>query len=510
MTQRGAATCLYSSDQHTLRVKSRARENDMQVQQWFFEHSSEGVVLGAASGAIRRANRAACGMLGWSEEDLRGGSRPVVEALEPLVQAIVAAAHHRGTARSEVVIRRPNGSVLTAMLLAAGTLSINGEQLVCMLLRDQGIGVREAKAPMDAEVGVEDEPNSTREWLESVPAIAWRTDEHANIIERNRQWFDFTGRSVESSSGTDWLEVIHPDDRLRLAEAVRVAVSTGGALESEFRVRRADGLYRWFLGRALPVRDRHGRVSGWMGIGTDIEDRRRAEQALRDADTRKNEFLGVLSHELRNPLAPITTAIYILEHSDPAGEQGRRARDIIGRQTTHLARLVDDLLDVTRIIRGKIELRRVRLDLGEIVRRTGEDYRAAMENHGVEFVVQFPSEPLWVNGDQTRIAQIVGNVLHNASKFTPRGGRVELCAARRLDACEICVKDNGAGIAPDLLERLFQPFAQGPQGLARTSGGLGLGLALVKGLAELHGGSVKAFSEGVGQGTTVVVTLPLV
>ena len=348
----------------------------------------------------------------------------------------------------------------------------------------------------------------TREWMEALPAIAWRTDENANIIDRNHHWFEFTGRSREGPSGKDWLEVLHPDDRLQVLEKVQAVVCSGGALESEFRVRRADGVYRWFLGRASPVRDGQGRITGWMGIGTDIEDRKRAEQALREADQRKNEFLGVLSHELRNPLAPIATSIYILDHAEPTGHQARRAREVIGRQTAHLGKLVDDLLDVTRIIRGKIELRRARLDLNEIVRRTGEDHRAVMEKHGLELAVELSGEPLWVDGDETRITQIIGNILHNAVKFTPSGGRVLLSVARRPNALEIRVKDDGTGISPDLLEHLFEPFAQEPQGLARTAGGLGLGLSLVKGLTELHGGDVKAFSEGPGHGAEIVVTLP--
>ncbi len=449
-------------------------------------------------------------MLGYGEEELSEGSRHGMDALEPIARALAAGASPVETERSEALLRRSNGSTLPVSTITAGPPSTDAAEQICVLPRDRSgeAGVAITPGTADGTGCQPRETGLTREWMESLPAIAWRTDENAQIIERNRHWFEFTGRPLESASGTDWLEVLHPDDRLRVMEAVKATVRTGGALESEFRVRRADGVYRWFLGRALPVRDGQGRITGWMGLGTDIEDRKRAEQALREADQRKNEFLGVLSHELRNPLAPIATSIYILDHADPAGHQARRAREIIGRQTAHLGRLVDDLLDVTRIIRGKIELRRTRLDLTEIVRRTGEDHRAVMENHGLELLVDLPAEPLHVDGDETRIAQIVGNILQNAAKFTPRGGRVMLSVARRPNAFEIRVKDNGTGISPELLEHLFEPFAQGPQGLARTSGGLGLGLSLVKGLAELHGGEAKAFSEGPGHGAEIVVALP--
>ncbi len=350
--------------------------------------------------------------------------------------------------------------------------------------------------------------DSSTDWLESLPAIAWRTDEHALIVDRNRRWFEFTGRPRDQATGRDWLEVIHPDDAPRAAEAVQRAVATGGPLEAEFRVRRADGAYRWFLARAAPVRDARGRVSGWMGIATDIEEQKRAEQALREADRRKDEFLGVLSHELRNPLAPMGLAAHILERAEPSGPQARTARAIIARQTAHLGRLVDDLLDVTRIVRGKIELRRALVDLVEVVGRTGEDHRAVMEEHGLRLTVELPAAPAIIDGDETRISQMVGNLLHNAAKFTARGGGVWLRVLALPGRYAIEVQDDGVGISADLLPRIFEPFSQGPQGLARTAGGLGLGLALVKGLAELHGGTVQARSEGPGRGAAVTIVLP--
>jgi PAS domain S-box-containing protein len=234
----------------------------------------------------------------------------------------------------------------------------------------------------------------------------------------------------------------------------------------------------------------------------------RANARLRDQDRQKNEFIGMLSHELRNPLAPIWNSIFILNHAPPDGEQARRAKDVLQRQAGQLGRLVDDLLDVTRVARGKIELRRERVDLGEIVRRTGEDHRALLEGRGIALAVEVPTAPVWVDGDATRLAQIVGNLLHNAAKFTGRGGGVLLEVAGGPDGAMVRVRDTGCGIEPGLLEHVFEPFTQGPQGPARNAGGLGLGLALVKGLAVLHGGSVEARSEGAGRGTEVVVRLP--
>jgi len=237
---------------------------------------------------------------------------------------------------------------------------------------------------------------------------------------------------------------------------------------------------------------------------------RLSKERLEEADRRKDEFLGMLSHELRNPLAPIRNSIYIFNHADPTGEQARRARAVIERQAEQLTRLVDDLLDMTRIARGKIELRRDRVDLAQLVRRAGEDHAGLMRERGVELAVEVPREPMYTDGDAVRLAQVVGNLLQNAAKFTPRGGRVELALEAIRGGAEIHVRDTGAGMDRELLEHAFEPFVQGERTLARTSGGLGLGLALVKGLVEMHGGSVRAASAGLGQGSELVARLPLV
>jgi signal transduction histidine kinase len=231
--------------------------------------------------------------------------------------------------------------------------------------------------------------------------------------------------------------------------------------------------------------------------------------ALEGADRRKDEFLAVLSHELRNPLAPILNSIYILNHADAASEKAQHAREIIERQTRHITRLVDDLLDVTRIARGKIELRRERVDLTELLRRTVEDYASVFHEYGIEVLTRLPRHAVEVRVDATRIAQLIGNLLQNAAKFTPSGGEVVVSLEVAETCAEIRVADTGAGITPELLQALFEPFMQGKQTLARTEGGLGLGLALVKGIVELHGGTVRAQSEGSEKGSVFTVRLPL-
>jgi signal transduction histidine kinase len=320
------------------------------------------------------------------------------------------------------------------------------------------------------------------------------------------------------SPTTSWLEkYIHPDDQRIVKSAIDEAVRTGSTFELEHRVLRVDGSVGWTYSRAIPVKDANGAIVEWFGAASDMSDRKHAELALqeanvqlRESDRRKSAFLGLLSHELRNPLAPIRNSVYILEHADPMSEQATRARTVIRRQSEHLTRLVDDLLDVTRIAGGKIELRRERVDLREVVRRTAEDLRSVIENRGVTFRVIVPDEKVWVDADVTRLAQVIGNLLQNAAKFTSRGETVTLSVRAVDGAEEISVCDTGAGIDAALLPIIFQPFVQGERTLARTQGGLGLGLALVKGIIELHRGEVRAESAGEGKGAEFVVRLPVV
>ncbi|HET9594225.1 MAG TPA: ATP-binding protein [Anaeromyxobacteraceae bacterium] len=316
-----------------------------------------------------------------------------------------------------------------------------------------------------------------------------------------------------------WLERYLPaDERPRVTAAIGEAIRTRSVFELEHRVLRVDGTVGWTLSRAIPVVGADGEVVEWFGTASDVTQRRVAEEALRranleleDADRRKDRFLGVLSHELRNPLAPIRNGLAILERAAPGSEPALRARSIIHRQVEQLARLVDDLLDVTRISRGKVQLARERLDLSALVQRTVDDHRPVFAEAGVALQLRPGPGPVHVQGDRNRLAQIVGNLLQNAAKFTPRGGTatVSVVSAEAEGRAVLRVSDTGAGLAPELVERLFEPFVQADATLDRSRGGLGLGLALVKELVELHGGEVAAHSAGPGHGSEFVVRLPL-
>lgn len=233
-------------------------------------------------------------------------------------------------------------------------------------------------------------------------------------------------------------------------------------------------------------------------------------EELKAASRRKDEFLSMLAHELRNPLAPLRNGLHVLRLQGQDPETARRVQALMERQVTHLTRIVDDLLDVARITSGKVELRQERLDLTHVVRQTVEDRRGLLEAASVSLRLELPEVPVWVAGDATRLIQVLGNVLENAGKFTPAGGEV----AVRLDVdgparqAVVAVRDTGIGIEAEVLPRIFEAFAQADRSLDRARGGLGLGLAVARGLLERHGGAIEARSDGLGQGTEITLRLP--
>ncbi|BDG03590.1 PocR ligand-binding domain-containing protein [Anaeromyxobacter oryzae] len=361
-----------------------------------------------------------------------------------------------------------------------------------------------------AEEALRDSERRLRALADSMPQLAWTARPDGYITWYNRRWYEYTGTTPAQMEGWGWQSVHDPATLPDVMRRWQESIATGTAFEMEFPLRGADGRFRRFLTRCEPLRDAAGRVVQWFGTNTDVTALVEAQEALRESDRRKSEFIAVLSHELRNPLAPIQNGLYLLERAAPGSPQATRAQEIIRRQTGHLTRLVDDLLDVTRISRGKIQLERRRIDVREIVRRVCDDHAPLFATRGIALRVDLCPGSLWIEADETRIAQVIGNLLQNAAKFSRDSGSVIASVDAAGGFAELRVADEGVGIAPDLLPRVFEPFVQAEGGLARANGGLGLGLALVKGLVELHGGSVRAASDGSGGGAEFVVTLPLV
>lgn len=353
---------------------------------------------------------------------------------------------------------------------------------------------------------------SFRLLADAVPQIIWITDNVGRNLFFNRQWHEYTGVPYDpaATAATVTSQFVHPDDAestmLRFGEAQRL----GTTFSVEHRIRRADGVYRWYLVRAEPERNAQtGDITRWFGSSTDISALKEAEEALRDADRRKDEFLATLAHELRNPLAPITNAIAILRSPQVRDETRMRMLDLMERQARHLVRLVDDLLEVSRITSGKINIELERVDLRAIAQASVDAAGGEISESLHQVRLRVPSQPVWVHADQVRMKQVLDNLLNNAIKYTPAGGAIEVEVSHSYDSGSVSVKDNGAGIPPEMLDSVFTLFAQVDHTIGRARGGLGIGLALVKQLVALHHGQVKATSEGIGHGTTMTVVLPL-
>jgi signal transduction histidine kinase/CheY-like chemotaxis protein len=248
----------------------------------------------------------------------------------------------------------------------------------------------------------------------------------------------------------------------------------------------------------------------FTGIVRDITARKQAEQALKDADRRKNEFLATLAHELRNPLAPIRNAIQILLLKGPPDQELKWCREVIDRQVQQMARLLDDLLDVSRITHDKLELRKEQVELEPVIESAVETCRPMIERSGQELTITLPSQPIYLAADPVRLAQVFSNLLSNAAKYGEPGGQIQITGERQGSDMVVSVKDNGIGIADEMLPRIFEIFSQSSQALERSQGGLGIGLSLVRGLIDLHGGSVEARSGGLGKGSEFVVRLPVI
>jgi PAS domain S-box-containing protein len=342
-------------------------------------------------------------------------------------------------------------------------------------------------------------------------------DQAGQVISWNEGAQRTLGYSSEEILGQQFARFYSPDDSRYGGpqRALRQAAARGEAHEDTWLIRK-DGSRFFASGVTVALRDESGQPRGFATILRDLTDRKRLEETLRqraedlaEADRRKDEFLAMLAHELRNPLAPVRTALQILWLRCPPDPALRQVRDIMERQVRNLVRLVDDLLDMSRVSRGKMELRKERVDLASVIQLAVETALPLIDNRRHQLTVTTPEEPLWLDADPVRLGQILSNLLNNAAKYTDPGGHIWLTARRAGGETVVSVRDTGIGIAPELRGRIFDLFMQAHHTPERAQGGMGIGLSLVHRLVELHGGTIEVASEGPGRGSEFTVQLPL-
>jgi PAS domain S-box-containing protein len=345
-------------------------------------------------------------------------------------------------------------------------------------------------------------------FMQHLPGLAWIKDLQGRYVYANDAAQKAFRTPREALYGKTDEEVFPPETARQFKENDRRACSSGTGVQVIETLEHEDGTLHHSVVSKFLIVGPDGGPSLVGGMAIDITDRMRAEEALKEADRRKDEFLAMLAHELRNPLAPIRNALHILKQPGVDGAMLRQVRDMAERQVQHMARLLDDLLDVSRISRGRIELRKDAVDVAVVISRTVEAVRPLIEKRRHELIVSLPAGPLRVEADSTRLEQVLTNLLNNAAKYTDPGGHVWLTVERDGDEAVVRVRDTGLGITPDMLPRIFDLFVQAERRLDRSQGGVGIGLTLVKKLVELHGGRIEAFSAGLGRGSEFVVRLP--
>jgi PAS domain S-box-containing protein len=343
---------------------------------------------------------------------------------------------------------------------------------------------------------------------ESINYGVWVSDAQGRAIYISDSFLKLVGLTMEQAANDGWGSVLHPDDIADTLESWKETARTGNIWYREHRFMGVDGKYHAILAQGVPIRDEQGTIQRWAGINLDISRLKNTELALLEADRRKDEFLATLSHELRNPLAPIRNAVRILD-SDAADERQRKwGREVIARQVQRMSLLLDDLLDVSRITRDQLELKKDYVDLKAVVGVAVETARPLLDAKKHQLSINLPSGKVTLEADPLRLSQVIGNLLTNAAKYTDAGGRITLTASLANAELLISIRDTGIGLTPESIPGLFTMFSQVNSAVDRAEGGLGIGLALVKGLVALHGGRVEARSEGLGRGSEFIVHLP--
>ncbi len=498
----------------------RGAEAALRRGEHMLEHSQSTAHVGSWEVAFGDDGQPDSGSLRWSDETYRiFGYEP--RSVDVTLQRFQAAVHpedrdamravskaglERGEPfEKEYRLVRPDGAVRVVHAWTRFERDSSGK-LLRMLGTCQDLTERKA---LERALRVSEE--RYRSLVGAITSVVWTTDFEGKFVEPQAAWETYTGQTWADYREWGWRAAVHADDLPTIQRLWAEAERTG--LPYRFACRVWHGLsggYRFCESSAVAIRNPDGSIREWIGTLVDEDDRVRALQELREADRRKDEFLAMLSHELRNPLAPILNAVEILERAGPGDHAvTSKYRAVIGLQVQHMKRLLDDLLDVSRVSQGKIQLRKEPMELGALLLQAVDVSRPMIVEKRQELSLTLAHGPLALDADPTRLVQVFANLLNNAAKYTDEGGHIALTVKAENGEAVVRVRDDGMGMTPELLARAFDLFVQETRSLDRAQGGLGIGLTMVRTLVKMHGGSVRASSEGPGRGSEFVVSLPL-
>ncbi|MBS4096889.1 MAG: PAS domain S-box protein [Sulfuricella sp.] len=469
-----------------------------------YEFAPVGYLTLTPTGLVTNANLSGAALLGVERlKLLQHRFAPYVTPLDRdrWHTLLLSVATHHNRQHADMNIQRPDGSVIHASL-----------DCLCLTNGDQAPTVRVAITDIterkEAEQAIRASQEQLRLFIEQAPLSIAMLNPDMNYLATSRRWIDEFGRGQTDLVGRNYYDV-HPDLSAEWQQIHRRALAGEACNNDEDKWVRADGSEHWLRWAVHPWTTATGKVGGIVISAEDITERKRSELALRDTARRKDEFLAMLAHELRNPLAPIRNAAHIIGRLGLDEPKIKWAQEVIETQVSHLAHMVDDLLDISRIVCGKIALKREAVELGPLIDQVIASARLLAEDKELRLTARLPNQAVWLEGAPVRLAQVLLNLLDNAVKYTPPGGQIDFDAHLAGEEIEIVIHDNGSGIHPALLPHVFDLFQQDERSPDRSQGGLGIGLTLVQRLVEMHGGRVAAHSPGQDQGATFTVWLPL-